>query len=110
MLNDPIVNGFNLRLQEGAASIRRIFEIMDTEAEIVSPLNAFKLQRFEKGIDLKIDRFQYPLAEEQLFKILICTLTVEKSLRWLAAVAPAKPRWSTYCRASTTLTKAPFAR
>ena len=70
MLNDPIkkLNGFNLRLQEGTASIRRIFEIMDTEAEIVSPPNAVKLQRFEKSIDLKIDRFQYPLAEEPILQ------------------------------------------
>lgn len=65
MLNDPVkkLNGFNLKLQEGIASIQRIFEIMDTKAEIVSPPNAVRLEPFHSELDIQIKRFQYPLAE-----------------------------------------------
>jgi subfamily B ATP-binding cassette protein MsbA len=70
MLNDPVkkLNGFNLKLQEGVASIKRIFEVLDTEPEIVSPPNAHKPTAFEKGIDIQIERFQYPLADEPALK------------------------------------------
>ena len=61
MLNDPVkkLNGFNLTLQEGVASIRRIFEVMDTPPEIISSPKAFKMPTFTKEISIQVDQFQY---------------------------------------------------
>ena len=38
MLNEPVkkLNGFNLKLQEGFAAVRRIFDVLDVEDEIIS--------------------------------------------------------------------------
>ena len=54
MLNDPVakMNGFNLKLQEGLAAIKRIFEIMDTEPDIVSKPDAKPFKSFETSIEL----------------------------------------------------------
>ena len=62
MLNDPIakMNGFNLKLQEGLAAVKRIFEILDTEPDIVSKPDAKPFKSFEQSIDIKIRAFHYP--------------------------------------------------
>ena len=66
MLNDPVakMNGFNLKLQEGLAAIKRIFEIMDTEPDIVSKPDAKPFKSFEKSIELKARAFHYPEQPE----------------------------------------------
>ena len=66
MLNEPVkkLNGFNLKLQEGFAAVRRIFSILDVKDEIVISPNAKKLTSFEKEIDLNIKAFHYPENEE----------------------------------------------
>ncbi len=62
MLNDPVkkLNGFNLKLQEGLAAIKRIFHIMDVHRDIVSKPNAIRLESFGKEIELDIRAFHYP--------------------------------------------------
>ena len=66
MLNDPItkMNGFNLKLQEGLAAIKRIFQILDKEPEIVSKKDAKKMSFFKKEISIKIQAFHYPNHKE----------------------------------------------
>ncbi|MGB0361593.1 MAG: ABC transporter ATP-binding protein, partial [bacterium] len=66
MLNDPVakMNGFNLKLQEGLAAIKRIFEIMDTEPDIVSKPDAKPFKSFETSIEFKVRAFHYPEQPE----------------------------------------------
>ena len=62
MLNEPVkkLNGFNLKLQEGFAAVRRIFEILDVEDEIATSPNAKKITHFKQEINLNIKAFHYP--------------------------------------------------
>ena len=62
MLNEPVkkLNGFNLKLQEGFAAVRRIFDILDVEDEIVTSPNAKKITHFKQEIKLNIKAFHYP--------------------------------------------------
>ena len=62
MLNEPVkkLNGFNLKLQEGFAAVRRIFDILDVEDEIISSPDAKKITHFKKEIKLNIKAFHYP--------------------------------------------------
>lgn len=65
MLNEPIkkLNGFNLKLQEGAAAVQRVYAIMDTFPEIKEHPQAVKLDFLENKIDIQIKRFQYESQE-----------------------------------------------
>ena len=71
MLNDPVakMNGFNLKLQEGLAAIKRIFEIMDTEPDIVSKPDAKPFKSFEKSIELNVRAFHYPEQPESTLEL-----------------------------------------
>ena len=62
MLNEPVkkLNGFNLKLQEGFAAVRRIFNILDVKDDIVILPNATKLTNFDREISFNIHAFQYP--------------------------------------------------
>ncbi|MDE0792240.1 MAG: ABC transporter ATP-binding protein [SAR324 cluster bacterium] len=62
MLNEPVkkLNGFNLKLQEGFAAVRRVFDILDVEDEIVTSPNAKKITHFKQEINLNIKAFHYP--------------------------------------------------
>jgi subfamily B ATP-binding cassette protein MsbA len=62
MLNEPVkkLNGFNLKLQEGFAAVRRIFDILDVEDEIISSPDAKKITHFKQEIKLNIKAFHYP--------------------------------------------------
>jgi len=62
MLNEPVkkLNGFNLKLQEGFAAVRRIFDILDVEDEIVTSPDAKKITHFKQEIKLNIKAFHYP--------------------------------------------------
>ena len=62
MLNEPVkkLNGFNLKLQEGFASVRRLFDIQDVENEIVNSPNAKKITHFKQEINFNIKAFHYP--------------------------------------------------
>jgi len=62
MLNEPVkkLNGFNLKLQEGFAAVRRVFDILDVEDEIVTSPNALKITHFKQEINLNIKAFHYP--------------------------------------------------
>lgn len=61
MLNAPVkkLNGFNLKLQEGAAAVQRVYAIMDTFPEVQDCPNGHKLESLENKIDIQIKRFQY---------------------------------------------------
>ena len=62
MLNEPVkkLNGFNLKLQEGFAAVRRVFDILDVEDEIITSPNAKKITHFKQEINLNIKAFHYP--------------------------------------------------
>ena len=66
MLNEPVkkLNGFNLKLQEGLAAIRRIFEVIDTPPDIKNTENPVVLESFKKQIEIDFPRFQYFEDEE----------------------------------------------
>jgi subfamily B ATP-binding cassette protein MsbA len=76
MLNEPVkkLNGFNLKLQEGFAAVRRIFNILDVKDDIAISPNAKKLTGFEKEIDLNIKAFHYPEKEEPAIRDFKLTL------------------------------------
>ena len=78
MLNEPVkkLNGFNLKLQEGFAAVRRIFSILDVKDEIVILPNATKLTNFDREISLNIHAFHYPDQDEPAVKDF--QLTVQK--------------------------------
>ena len=78
MLNEPVkkLNGFNLKLQEGFAAVRRIFNILDVKDDIVILPNATKLTNFDREIVLNIHAFYYPDLEEPAVKDF--QLTVQK--------------------------------
>ena len=70
MLNEPVkkLNGFNLKLQEGFAAVRRIFNILDVKDDIVILPNATKLTNFDREISLNIHAFHYPDQDEPAVK------------------------------------------
>jgi len=76
MLNEPVkkLNGFNLKLQEGFAAVRRIFSILDVKDEIIISPNAKKITSFEKEIDLNIKAFHYPENEDPAIRDFKLTL------------------------------------
>ena len=78
MLNEPVkkLNGFNLKLQEGFAAVRRIFDILDVKDDIVILPNATKLTNFDREISLNIHAFHYPDQDEPAVKDF--QLTVQK--------------------------------
>ena len=78
MLNEPVkkLNGFNLKLQEGFAAVRRIFDILDVKDDIVILPNATKLTNFNRGISFNIHAFHYPDQDEPAVKDF--QLTVQK--------------------------------
>ncbi len=78
MLNEPVkkLNGFNLKLQEGFAAVRRIFNILDVKDDIVILPNATKLTNFDREISLNIHAFHYPDQDEPAVKDF--KLTVQK--------------------------------
>ena len=78
MLNEPVkkLNGFNLKLQEGFAAVRRIFNILDVKDDIVILPNATKLTNFDREISLNIHAFHYPDQDESAVKDF--QLTVQK--------------------------------
>ena len=78
MLNEPVkkLNGFNLKLQEGFAAVRRIFNILDVKDDIVISPNATKLTNFDREISLNIHAFHYPDQDEPAVKDF--QLTVQK--------------------------------
>ena len=78
MLNEPVkkLNGFNLKLQEGFAAVRRIFNILDVKDDIVILPNATKLTNFDREISLNIHAFHYPDKDEPTVKDF--QLTVKK--------------------------------
>lgn len=61
MLYAPVrnLNKVNLEVQEGLAAAARIFELLDTEAEIQEDRNAIPLPPFSKEIEFKEVTFKY---------------------------------------------------
>ena len=76
LLNEPVkkLNGFNLKLQEGIAALRRIFEILDTEPEIVTPPNAVRLKGLEREIALEVKDFRYKGSDDSVIQNLSLTV------------------------------------
>lgn len=64
MLYAPVrnLNKVNLEVQEGLAAAARIFELLDTEAEIQEDKNAIPLPPFSKKIEFKEVTFKYDSA------------------------------------------------
>ncbi|MBI3992802.1 MAG: ABC transporter ATP-binding protein, partial [Candidatus Lambdaproteobacteria bacterium] len=61
MLNDPIkkLNDFNMKVQEGLAAAKRIFELLDIPAEITDKPGAIALPPFTREIAIDVERFSY---------------------------------------------------
>ncbi|MCZ6627255.1 MAG: ABC transporter transmembrane domain-containing protein [SAR324 cluster bacterium] len=61
MLQDPIkkLNGLNLTIQEGIASADRVFHLLDVEPEVVDKPGAARLEPIEKGIEIRVNSFNY---------------------------------------------------
>ena len=70
MLNEPEkkLNGFNLKLQEGLAAVRRIFDILDVKDDIINSPNAESLKSFNGDINLNVKAFHYPEKDEPSVK------------------------------------------
>jgi len=70
MLNEPVkkLNGFNLKLQEGLAAVKRIFDILDVNDDIVNSPNSEKITSFNREINLNVKAFHYPEKEEPTVK------------------------------------------
>jgi subfamily B ATP-binding cassette protein MsbA len=66
LLSDPIkkLNGFAIKVHEGIAAARRVFELLDVEPEVQDLPGAKELPPIQHGISLHIDRFVYPTKEE----------------------------------------------
>ncbi len=71
MLYDPVrkMNGVNHQIQAGAAAAERVFELLDTSAEIVDNENAVELQGVKESIVFDDVRFTYDDGEEVLHGI-----------------------------------------
>tara|TARA_B100000700_G_scaffold329508_1_gene451466 strand:+ start:303 stop:2072 length:1770 start_codon:yes stop_codon:yes gene_type:complete len=70
MLNEPVkkLNGFNLKLQEGLAALKRIFDVIDVKDDIVNLPNSKKIESFKSEINLNVKAFHYPEKEEPSVK------------------------------------------
>ena len=66
LLNDPIkkLNGFSLKVQEGIASARRVFELLDAKPEGLEKRGVPALPPFKKEISIRVDSFQYEESNE----------------------------------------------
>ena len=53
------MSNVNLRIQTGAASAERIFELLDTPPEIVEDLNPVDLKVFKNSIEFNKVHFEY---------------------------------------------------
>ena len=62
LLSDPIkkLNGFALKVHEGLAAARRVFELLDVEPEVIDKPGAIALPAIREGVSIDIDRFTYP--------------------------------------------------
>ncbi len=78
MLNEPVksLNGFNLKLQEGLASLQRVFSVLDTKPDIQEKDDAIAIETFHDKISIRIDRFVYEGKQEPTLQDLY--LTVKK--------------------------------
>jgi subfamily B ATP-binding cassette protein MsbA len=65
LLSDPIkkLNGFSLKVHEGLACARRIFDLLEIEPEVDDRPGATELDPIKKGISIHIRRFSYPGKE-----------------------------------------------
>ncbi|MBF0349836.1 MAG: ABC transporter ATP-binding protein [SAR324 cluster bacterium] len=66
LLNDPLkkLNGFNLKLQEGLAALKRVFSILDTEPDIRDCPQPVALTTFKDKITIDIKQFTYQGYQE----------------------------------------------
>ena len=112
MLNEPVkkLNGFNLKLQEGFAAVRRIFNILDVKDEIVISPNAKTITSFEKEIDLNIKAFHYPENEEPAIRDFKLTLRKGEAVALVGSSGAGKttianliPRFYDITRGSVTI-------
>jgi len=81
LLTDPIkkLNGFTIKMQEGASAALRIFEILDRGVEIKEIPNAKALPPIQKTIKIDIEKFCYepeqPVLEDIHIELKAGTIT-----------------------------------
>lgn len=68
------MSNVNLRIQVGAASAERIFELLDTPAEIVEKDDAVDLGEFKKAIEFDLVHFEYNDGDELVLDELSFTI------------------------------------
>ena len=68
------MSNVNLRIQVGAASAERIFELLDTPPEIVEKADAVDLGEFKKAIEFDLVHFEYNDGDELVLDELSFTI------------------------------------
>jgi subfamily B ATP-binding cassette protein MsbA len=65
MLNMPLkqLNGITLKIQEGIAAAKRVFDVLESDEKIEEVENAKRIPPIKKEIRIKIDRFAYENIE-----------------------------------------------
>ena len=66
MVNAPLkkINKLVLKIQEGLASLKRIYKILDYQPEIIDAEGAVTLKSFQKNIQIHVNQFSYWKAEQ----------------------------------------------
>ncbi|MBF0288884.1 MAG: ABC transporter ATP-binding protein [SAR324 cluster bacterium] len=92
MLNDPVksLNGFNLKLQEGLASLQRVFVVLDTDPEITEKEDAIAIDAFHAKIEIRIEEFFYEGMEEPTIKDLFLTVNKGEAIAFVGSSGAGK--------------------
>jgi subfamily B ATP-binding cassette protein MsbA len=73
LLSDPIkkLNGFSLKVHEGLAAARRVFDLLEVEPEVADRPGAQELPPIQHGIRFDIRRFNYPGKQEAALRDIV---------------------------------------
>ena len=102
MARDKKLSRVNANLQQATAASERIFEMLDTHTEVEEQPGAAPMAPFRHAIEFRDVGFGYD--EGRAGSCAACRFRSRPARWWRssAGAAPARRRWSTCCRASTT--------
>jgi ABC-type multidrug transport system fused ATPase/permease subunit len=93
----------NANLQQAAAASERIFEVLDVHTEVIERDGAVALPPFASEIEFKDVTFGYEDGHgRSTLRGVSFTVRTGQMIAIVGGAAPARPRSSTCCRASTT--------
>ncbi len=92
MINAPLkkINKLVLKIQEGMASLRRIYTILDQQPEIADAKDAIALKSFQKDIQIHVNQFSYWQAEQPTLKDIHLTINKGEILALVGASGAGK--------------------